>query len=284
MAARSITSLLVLLCSAAILAQPADKKIFVSVIDGTARPVTDVKTSEFALREDGVEREVIALRPVSEPLSVALLVDTTAGTERYIDSIRKGLAAFARDLLAANPKNELAVWEFGVAAQRVRDFSSDSAAVQKELGRVFPRADAGSVLLETVYLASEALARRPLERRAIVVFNVEPSVELTERQPQQINESLMKSRAQLWALSLQRGEIESGGRDFLLNSLVRNAGGLREKILADTAIERYMTAYAAALATQYEVTYRRPSGTAKVVQTGIRRDGVKVIAGLFAPR
>ena len=69
-----------------------------------------------------------------------------------------------------------------------------------------------------------------------------------------------------------------------MTSLVRNAGGVRERILTDTAIERYMRLYATALASQHEVTYRRPSGNAKVVQTGIRRDGVKIIAGLFAPQ
>ena len=264
--------------------QPADKTIFVSIVDGTGKPVTGVAADEFALREDGVDREVKALKPAAAPLSVAVLVDTTAGTERYLVGIRNGLTAFARDLLAANPQNEIGVWEFGVAAQRVREFTSDAATLEKNFGRVYARSDAGSVLLEAVYLASEALASRPSPRRAIVVFNVEPSVELTERQPQRINESLMKSRAQLWTVSLQRGEVPSGdGRDALLTTLVRNAGGIRERILADAAIERHMRLYAAALAAQYEVTYRRPAGSAKVVQTGIRRDGVKVIAGLFAP-
>ncbi len=176
------------------------------------------------------------------------------------------------------------MWEFGVAAQSVRDFTSDATTLEKSVGKVSARSDAGSVLLEAIYLASEALARRPSPRRAIVVFNVEPSVELTERQPQGINESLRQSRAQLWTVSLQRGIVESGGRDALLTSLVRNAGGVRERILTDTAIERYMRLYATALASQHEVTYRRPSGSAKVVQTGIRRDGVKIIAGLFAPQ
>ena len=270
--------------TAAVAVGQADKKMFVSVIDAAGKPVSDVTAADFAVREDGAEREVTGMRPSSEPLSVALLVDTTAGTERYLVGIRNGLTAFVRDVLTRNPNNEIAVWEFGVAAQRVRDFTSDAATLEKSVGQIYARSDAGSVLLETIYLASEALARRPSPRRAIVVFNVEPSVELTERQPQGINKSLMKSRAQLWTVSLQRGLVESGGRDALLTSLVRNAGGVRERILADNAIERYMRLYATALNAQYEVTYRRPSGTAKVVQTGIRRDGLKVIAGLFAPQ
>ena len=275
---------LALLIAAGVFAQAADKKIYVSAIDASGKPVSGVTAEEFALREDGIDRDVTGMKPAAEPLSVALLVDTTAGTERYVVGIRAGLTAFVRELLAANPKHEIGLWEFGVAAQRVRDFTSDAATLEKSVGQIYGRSDAGAVLLEGIYLASEALAKRPTPRRAIVVFNVEPSVEMTERQPQQINESLMKSRAQVWTVSLQRGVVESGGRDALLTSLVRNAGGVRERILADTAIERYMRLYASALASQYEVTYRRPSGAAKVVQTGIRRDGVKIIAGLFAPQ
>ena len=259
--------------------------IYVAVIDGAGAPVSGVSAEDFAVREDGVDREVIGLRPAVQPLSVAVLVDTTSGTERYVVGMRGGLVAFARGLLEANPKNEIAVWDFGGAAQQLRGFTSDVSALEKQLGSVYARADAGSVLLEAIYLASESLARRASPRRAIVAINVEPGVELTDRRPQQINESLMKSRAQLWTVSLQRGEVPSGdGRDALLTNLVRNAGGVRERILTDTAIERYLRRYAAALAGQYEVSYRRPSGAAKVVQTGIRRDGVKVIAGLFAPQ
>ena len=276
-------SLLILLFSA-LPTQGTDKTIYVSIVDGQGRAVSGVTADDFALREDGVDRAISGLAPAKAPLQLALLVDTTSGTERYIEDLRKGLAAFIRQALAARPDTSIAVYEFGVACQRVRDFSSDAAAIEKEVARIYPRSDAGSVLIECVHMASEALAKRESPRRAIVVFNVEPGVELTDRQPKQVNDSLMKSRAQLWTLSLQRGEILSGGRDALLDSLVRNAGGIRERILVETAIERYMKQYATLLAAQYEVTYRRPGDSAQVVQTGIRVEGVKVIAGRFAPR
>ena len=45
-----------------------------------------------------------------------------------------------------------------------------------------------------------------------------------------------------------------------------------------------MRQYADALSAQYELTYRRPSGRPKIVETGVRREGAKAIAGIFAPQ
>jgi hypothetical protein len=78
--------------------------------------------------------------------------------------------------------------------------------------------------------------------------------------------------------------MRNAQRDVLLNTLVRNAGGRREYIVAASAIETYLRQYAAALTAQYEVTYKRPAGRLNIVQTGVRREGARAIAGIFAPR
>ena len=181
-------------------------------------------------------------------------------------------------------RSQLSLWEYGQAAVRIENFTSDADKLGRTAARLFPKPRSASVLLEALFDASQSLAGRPSPRRAIVVVNIEQGDEQSRREPPQVNESLIFSRSQLWLVSVQKGQLAAEKRDLALNALVRNAGGRREFIVAASAIEGYMRQYAAALTSQYEITYRRPSRSAKIVQTGVRREGARVIAGLAAPQ
>lgn len=264
--------------------QGPDQTIYATVLDASGQPLTGLTAVDFAIREDGVDREVLTATLATEPLRIALLVDTSTAAEEYVSDIRAGCTAFVQAVMENSADAQISLWEFGQASVRIKDFTSDAAALERHTRRLFPKPRAASVLLEALYDASEALASRPSPRRAIVVLNLEPADEQSRQEPKKITDSLMRSRAQLWAVSVQRGTLQNAQRDLVLNTLVRSAGGLREFIVAPSAIAGYMRQYAAALTAQYELTYRRPSGRPQVVQTGVRRDGAKVIAGILAPR
>ena len=265
-------------------AQTTEVSILASVIDAKGEPIDGLSTTDFAIREGGVEREVISAKRSTEPIRVALLMDTTPAAERDIVAIRKGFQGFVRTLLAKSPEAQISLWEFGQAAVRTKDFTSDGQALESAIGRTFPKMRAASVLLEGLVETSQALSSRGTPRRAIVLLNMEPSDEQSRQEPRRINESLRLSRAQIWAISLQNGQLKNAQRDVVLNTLVRNAGGRREFIFTASAIDGYLQQYAAALATQYEITYRRPVGRHTIVETGVRREGARAIAGIFAPQ
>lgn len=265
--------------------QGSHKTIFVSVLDGQGNAVTDMTAQEFAVRENGTEnREIVSAKLSTQPLQIAMLVDTSRDAEEYIQDIRAGFKAFVQDVLAKSPESQLSLWEFGQASMQIKGFTNNLADLDKEIGRVFPKPKAPSVLMEALYDTAQALSKRPTERRAIVSLNIEPGDEQSSQQPKRVNDMLMQSRAQLWALSVQKGTLKNAQRDVVLNTFVRNAGGQREYIVAESAITAYLRRYAAALTSQYELVYARPSGSAQVVQTGTTRPGVKVVAGIFPPK
>lgn len=264
-------------------AQGTSKSIFVSVLDAGGNPVTGMTDADFLIREDNIDRKVVSVKPATQPLHIAMLVDTTTGAEDFVPDIREGFTGFVKAVLAKNPESQLSLWEFGQAAVRIQDFTSDGVKLAQQTGRLFPKPNASSVLLEALIEASDAFDKKG-PRRAIVVLNLEPSEEVSRQEPKKINDSLMKSRAQLWAVSLQKGTLKNARRDVVLNQLARNAGGTREFIVAESAISAHLLRIANALTSQYEITYDRPADKATIVQVGTYRQDVKLVTGIFAPK
>ena len=278
--------------------QNAQKSIFVSVVDGSGKPVTDLTAADFAILEDKSPREISEAKLATQPLSVTLLGDTTknagnagmagrnASGSELIRDIRTALLAFARQLKADSPEAQLSVMEFGQAAIPVTRFTPELAEVEKGIMRLFPKQGAASVLLDALVDANRDISRQRSPRRALVAINIEPGEEEGGRQPERIVEAFKASQASLWVASLQEGELRNAARGMVLDQLTRFTGGRREFILASQALETLLKDYASALTHQYEVTYNRPPAdrAPEVVRVGTTRPGVKVFANAFAPK
>jgi VWFA-related protein len=266
--------------------QGTDKTIFLSVVDASGKPVKGLTAAEFRLLEDGTEREVTSAKPATEPLSIALLADTTKVAEEVVPEIRASFTGFVKEIASSAAGSEITLMEFGQASLTITNFTKNTEELEKSIARLFPKRDAASVLLETLIDASNNLAKRPSPRRAIVVLNIEPSDEQSSEQPAKIQESLQKSRASLWAVSLQRGPLKNPKRDVVLNALTQSTGGRREFIVGQSAAEPLLKTYAETLAAQYELTYKRPANvrSAKQIRVGAVGENIKVYAPMFAPQ
>jgi len=272
----------------------ADKSLFVAVLDENGRPVRQFTADDVLIREDGQDRTVVAVKPASQPISVAVLVDTAQGTrvtdkygtpEEYVRDLRVAVGSFAKQLWLLSPEAQITLMEFGQAAVTMVKYTSDQAEFEKGVNKIVSRPGVGSVLGEALAAANKDFLERPSTRRAIVSVNLEPSDEQSFDNANPIKESFRKSGAQLWALSVQRGGLKNSKRDVVLNDFAKLTGGQRDFIVDIAAMENIMKAYANALAMQYEVVYKRPetAKAVKAVQVGTRQ-GLKVHASGFAPQ
>jgi hypothetical protein len=303
---RSFLFILPLVCGVIVLSpvsvgtQASDKSVFVAITDASGQPVRDMKVSEFAVREDNVMREVVGLKPATQPLYLYILADTsrqagnqgmmgretaTGGTE-LIRDIRGSLTEAVRTLYKVHPEAQTALMEFGQAAIPIVKFTNKLQDVERGITRLYPKPEAGSVILEALIEAAKQLSKVPSPRRAIISLNIEPGEEESRQEPQKILDGLRASGATLWAVSLQKGALRNPARDIVLNRLTEISGGRREFIIGPSAIKAMLTLYAEVLASQYELTYKRPATSAdvQVMQVGTTRQGVKVHATFFAPK
>src|SRR5688572_28196513 len=75
-------------------AQARQQVIYASVVDRDVTPVTSLGRGDFVIREDHVAREVLSVAPATDPLRIALLVDTSQAMEPHINNVRAALNAF----------------------------------------------------------------------------------------------------------------------------------------------------------------------------------------------
>ena len=70
----------------------------VSVMDRQGRFVSDLKSEDFRIYEDGAEQEIAYFATVDEPFTVVLMLDTSSSVWKKLDRIKDAATAFVNQL------------------------------------------------------------------------------------------------------------------------------------------------------------------------------------------
>ena len=263
-------------------AQAEGRSIYASVLDQRGSPVTALTAADFVVREDGVQREVLEVSRASEPIRIAVLVDTSRAMGPHVNDLRQALRAFFRQLQGS--EHEIGLFEFGDRPTRLVDYTADPKLLEAGVGRLFARPDAGAYLLDAIVEASRGLHLREGARAAIVVITAE-GPEFSDRYHQTVLDELRASGATLHAFQLTRRRtslLNNGAREreFALTKGATMTGGRREHLLTSMALPDRLSNLAAELKTQYRVVYARPDqliGPGKI-DVGVKETALTVRA------
>ncbi len=245
--------------SATLFAQPKPTSIYVSVIDGKGEPAPGLTAQDFRVREDGVAREVLKAGAAPEPLTVALIVDDSQAASPAIQMIREAMDAFFK---ALDGKAEIALITSGDRPTIVVDYTTDQKKLHDGVTRIFPRADAGGDLLDTIVEVSKGLQKRKPARPVIAVLMMDGSIEFGNRYYENVLQELDKSGAAFHVIALGQPNPslsdEVRNRNQVVALGTERTGGRRDYVLALTAAAPQMKQLARELLNQYVVTYARP--------------------------
>ena len=263
---RSLSIILALgvlaLPSSAVGAPPQQQTVYASVLDAAGVPVTGLSTTDFVVREDGVDREVMSAAPASEPLRIAVLVDTSQRMGRSINDVRRALRAF---IASTHGQNEIALFEFGERPNLLVNYTRDPALLDAGVGRIFARPATGSYLLDAVIDASKSLRGAEGVRSAIVVITSQ-GPEFSNRYHETVLNELRTSHATLHSFVLEQSRrrlsLSDGAREreITLDEGARLTGGRREYLLTSMSLSDRLQSLSRELASQYQVAYTRPDG------------------------
>jgi Ca-activated chloride channel family protein len=257
--------------------RPGDRAMFVSVLNRDGAPVTGLSAADFVVREDGVRREVLTAEKATEPMTLALLVDTSQAARPYIADMRRSLRAFVTRFGA---RNTIAVSTFGERPSVVSDYTLDVPALQRAVDRVFAASGTGSYLLEAVGDTCRSLAKRDFERASILAITA-GGPEFSERQYDEFLPRLRESGAALYVLVFtnQAPDLSDRGqrsREMFVDAATRATGGDRIPLLSSMALDAALARLDAEWTNQYRITYSRPDVLIppEKIEVSVRRPGL----------
>jgi VWFA-related protein len=254
------------------------RALTVTLLDEKDREVTDVSAVDIALSENGVSRDITSFKPDRRPLSVAVLVDTSAAVG---SAYRLNVVEAVAGLVARLPDGaRYALWTTGDRPTKVVDHTDDRGAAGQALRRVAPQG--GNYMLDAFGEASADLKKlsREGDRTAVVAVSF-TGPELSYRDKYRSAEEGEKN-AELF-LSV---EIDSGDADFdmranlsyVMDRLARATGGRYDLILSAMGTDDALRKLSAHLRSGYRLAYATvPDLKKRDLDLSVARLGTKVL-------
>ena len=268
------------------------KSIVVTVLDQSGAPVKDVSAADLAVQENGTMREVVDVKPDTDPFTIALLVDNTkpvVGQEVPTRELRAGLTTFVQKIQQASPESTIGIWEFAGAGVMTQKPTVKTADLTKNISHMFPSQQSGAVMLEALVDASKEVSKKGTNPRRVIVSVSFNSIEASTILPQDVANTMRKAGVNYWAVTIQANQdvvSNSGGggaaRDAIMDAITAASGGAKVSGVTAISLEAQMGKIADALLSQHIVTYARPADAPSVI-TSVQAVSKKGMKALTAP-
>ena len=257
-----------------------NRTVYVSVVDKSGAPVTDMKAADLEVKEGGKVMEIVSVRQAAAPLRIAV-IDSDMGYGAF----QAGVQNFMQKLLG---RAEFSLTSVLVQPKKVMDYASDPPTLIKGIEGVGRRGvQRGGQLMEAILEATKDIK---VEGKRAVILVLRVGGEGTSALAgNDVREQLRKSGAILYAIStrgadranpsataggtgntmdaytqqqqLRQDELTEGmaALQQVLGDGSRESGGHYEEVVSVT-LSKSVEAIADQLINQYEVVYVLPDG------------------------
>lgn len=239
----------------------------VTVTDAKGRFITDLAQVDFEVLEEGVHQPLMLFTREDLPVSLAILLDTSASMETKLIQAQNAAVRFVRTL---QPTDEAQVVKFSQRAEVVQDFTSDRPQLETAIRAT--QASGDTALYTALYVALKDLARRgtngELRRRAVVVLTdgQDTASSITD---EQVLDLARRIGIGVYGVGLYGGEAPSrplspDQSTFFFSALGRATGGQAHFLKTASQLDGVYDRLAQELRSQYALGY---------ISTNPARDG-----------
>jgi len=230
----------------------------VTVMDAMNHYVTDLDENNFSVFEDGVKQDLSFFTRKQQPISMSLLLDSSASMEDKMQTLQAAAVNFVHRLKS----NDLAqVIDFDSRVSIKQPFTSSQNDLQSAIQQV--TAGGSTSLYNAVYIALKELAKQKatadedVRRQAIVLFSDgEDTSSLISFD--EVLDLAKRSDTAIFTIALRGADSQSKGfheAEFVMRQLAQETGG---RVFFPARIEDLNGVYAEIadeLASQYTLGY-----------------------------
>jgi hypothetical protein len=270
----------------------SQKRIIVTVLDQSGAAVKGLTAADLGVVEDGATRDVVDVKPVADPMTIALLVDNTKptmGKDAPTRELRAALTTFVKTIQAGSPESAIGLWEFAGAGVMTQKPTVKTEDLTKKISHMFPSQQSGGVMLEALVDASKELSKKETAPRRVIVALSLNSPEVSTIEPRDVAIAMRKAGVNFWAVSITANadagassQGSSAARELIISNVTQASGGLRLTGVTAISLEAQVKSIADALLSQSIVTYTRPADAPSTV-TNIQAVSKKGMKALTTP-
>jgi hypothetical protein len=263
-------------------AQRAQRRVYISARDGSGAPVLNLTNADFALLENGVNREVVRATRANGPMRIALVVDSSGAVAPLLNNIRAGLTTFLDELPG---EHEITLITTGGQIRIRQPITTDRQKLKTAVGLFASDGGANSVIETMMETDRRFLNGSPGQWPILILVTTDNAATTWEPNHDRFNRfvSDFLSRGGTAHAIVMHGRAGGITTEFVMN-VVENSGGFYESmaianVLPDKmkALAEHIDANHKAMSDWYELEYisNDRSPTARV-QVGTRREGVQL--------
>jgi VWFA-related protein len=234
----------------------SEVQLNVSVLDASGRHADNLTRASFHIFEDGVPQTITGFRHEDLPVSIGLLIDSSASMYDKRDAVEKASLDLIR---LSNPKDEAFLVDFSSKAYIDQDFTSSVDKLQQGLRYV--KSTGGTAAYDAVMASAEYLTKHAKNTKKVLVLVTDgednasrTTIEEAIRRVQGLDGPVIYCVGLLFGQDTDKSE--SRRARALLERIAEQTGGAAffPKALKD--VDKIASIVAEDVRTQYTISYR----------------------------
>ena len=222
----------------------------------TNQIVTNLDKDDFSVADNNVPQNIAVFeRNTSVPLSIALLVDTSASTAKDLGYETSSIMNFLRALKeAGNSDDALALYSFNWQVRMEVGFTRNERRAEHALKLL--HGEGGTSLYDAIYLVSQDIADR--DGRHVVIIVTDGGDTTSYKRFDQAVEAALRSELVLYPIVVIPIENDAGrntGGEHALDTMAAATGGKPFYPAGANALDRAFLEILRELRTQYLIGY-----------------------------